>query len=693
MNKHKRQAAAKRKETEKREVETSSRRNLAGVRVKQQNLVYVIGLVPDLKDESGLLQTLRGKEYFGQYGDVEKIVVSKAKPGAINQGIGVYVTFATKEAAATCINSVDGSENGERTLRAQYGTTKYCSAYLRGEVCNNKSCSFLHENGEDGQNTTLQNEPLPSRPAQRPSYSAQPTNPHLPPKPPPSVASSSQPMVRENSKTDSDSSRKDSTDASALPSTVSWAAANTSALKPRQPTQPTSRATPSPQVTNVVPISQKTEGMKQTPEPAKQQPSSTAPVALKSTNTASAPKNLQSANPSKQESSAFDQLIASLNSDSFRFVFDESEYSTEELAALDRYPSQIDPYGGARRRTKMEREAAKQAELEAEALAKMSSQPAALQEAIDDEPVESGSLALGGEPEDNPRSTASRGAIGRPSQSSGTNFASDQFTSAQLRSLTPQQRQMLAGSGMHSAPSLGLPSGQPFSGTNFDLDQRSTGFSGQSQYDASHGHARQQSRFNFANDSAKTNAARYPSQQQGSSSQHFYTSSVQGPPPGLKTAGTPPISGGGMFAQGHGFTSSMGAGFGSMKDANVDIARGRSGTNDISKREYILSLQNANLVSSPPLAPAPGLLNSLYGQYAGAYQDPGLVKQKKKGKKHRHANTSSSGGGVVDLADPSILQARLHQNNNGTGQGLFGGQNQGGYNQSNMVYGGGYGRW
>jgi CCR4-NOT transcription complex subunit 4 len=117
QNKQKKLAASRRKESEKREVETSSRRNLAGVRVKQQNLVYVIGLVPSIKDENVLLQTLRGDEYFGQYGEIEKIVVSKAKPGAANQGVGVYVTYTTKEAAATCINTVDGSMNGDRVLR------------------------------------------------------------------------------------------------------------------------------------------------------------------------------------------------------------------------------------------------------------------------------------------------------------------------------------------------------------------------------------------------------------------------------------------------------------------------------------------------------------------------------------------------------------------------------------------------
>jgi RNA recognition motif. (a.k.a. RRM, RBD, or RNP domain) len=77
----------------------------------------VIGLVPSIKDENLLLQTLRGQEYFGQYGEIEKIVVSKAKPGAVNQGVGVYVTYTTKEAAATCINAVDSSMNGDRVLR------------------------------------------------------------------------------------------------------------------------------------------------------------------------------------------------------------------------------------------------------------------------------------------------------------------------------------------------------------------------------------------------------------------------------------------------------------------------------------------------------------------------------------------------------------------------------------------------
>jgi CCR4-NOT transcription complex subunit 4 len=179
---------------------------------------------------------------------------------------------------------------------------------------------------------------------------------------------------------------------------------------------------------------------------------------------------------------------------------------------------------------------------------------------------------------------------------------------------------------------------------------------------------------------------------------------MPGPPPGLKSTGTPPVSGN-VFGQGHGFGASA---FGSAaKDNSNDLLqsliRGRGAgsgqAHDAGKREYISNFSNQipSTSSSTP-APASGLLASLYGAQPGAFQDFG-PKQKKKGKKHRHANTSSSGGsGLVYLADPSILQARMqHQqqgSNTGVGQGLFGGQTQGGYNP-NMMYGsgGGYGRW
>lgn len=114
-------AMARKKETEQRQVETLNRKNLAGIRVVQKNLVYVVGLSQKSSEEE-FLRTLRGSQYFGQYGKITKIVVSKAKEGQNNannnnNSIGVYVTFENREDAAKCIAAVDGSQNSERTLR------------------------------------------------------------------------------------------------------------------------------------------------------------------------------------------------------------------------------------------------------------------------------------------------------------------------------------------------------------------------------------------------------------------------------------------------------------------------------------------------------------------------------------------------------------------------------------------------
>lgn len=68
--------------------------------------------------------------------------------------VGVYVTYSRKEDAAACIKSIDGTVHEGRVLRASYGTTKYCTFFLRGLVCQNPGCMYLHEPGEEADSYT-----------------------------------------------------------------------------------------------------------------------------------------------------------------------------------------------------------------------------------------------------------------------------------------------------------------------------------------------------------------------------------------------------------------------------------------------------------------------------------------------------------------------------------------------------------
>ncbi|KAL2549477.1 uncharacterized protein Fot_11007 [Forsythia ovata] len=125
------------------------KKDLANVRVIQRKMAYVIGLPLSLADEDLLLR----KEYFGQYGKITKVSLSRNASGAIQQFINdtcsVYITYSKEEDALRCIQSVHGFVLEGRDLRASFGTAKYCHAWLRNMPCNNSACLYLHSIGDD----------------------------------------------------------------------------------------------------------------------------------------------------------------------------------------------------------------------------------------------------------------------------------------------------------------------------------------------------------------------------------------------------------------------------------------------------------------------------------------------------------------------------------------------------------------
>ncbi|KAG5650054.1 hypothetical protein H0H81_000943 [Sphagnurus paluster] len=143
----------KQRERERKELETLGRRHLANVRVVQRNVVYVVGIGPKFAKEE-LIPTLRSNEYFGQYGKITKILLVKRTPsGGGAPVLGLYITYHRREDAARSIAAVDGaaSPGGARgeVMRASYGTTKYCMAFLRGVTCSDHGCMNLHEWGDE----------------------------------------------------------------------------------------------------------------------------------------------------------------------------------------------------------------------------------------------------------------------------------------------------------------------------------------------------------------------------------------------------------------------------------------------------------------------------------------------------------------------------------------------------------------
>ncbi|XP_057451428.1 uncharacterized protein LOC130743273 isoform X2 [Lotus japonicus] len=126
---------------------SEGRKQLSNVRVIQRNLVYIMGLPLNLADED----LLQRREYFGQYGKVLKVSMSRTAAGVVqqfpNNTCSVYITYSKEEEAIRCIQNVHGFVLEGRPLRACYGTTKYCHAWLRNMPCSNSDCLYLHEIG------------------------------------------------------------------------------------------------------------------------------------------------------------------------------------------------------------------------------------------------------------------------------------------------------------------------------------------------------------------------------------------------------------------------------------------------------------------------------------------------------------------------------------------------------------------
>ena len=117
--------------------------SLKKIRIIQQNLIHVQGLPKSLNKKS----LLESPEYFGQYGTIKNIVLSKKINPENNKEIcSLYITYENKIQAAIAILCVDSLLIRGKIIRAFYGTTKYCNYFLNNKICPNiNKCMFIHE--------------------------------------------------------------------------------------------------------------------------------------------------------------------------------------------------------------------------------------------------------------------------------------------------------------------------------------------------------------------------------------------------------------------------------------------------------------------------------------------------------------------------------------------------------------------
>lgn len=108
--------------------------------------MFVVGLPPRLADA----EILKKHEYFGKYGKIHKVVINPSTTYAGVQGpsASAYVTYVHNNDALRAIQSVNNIAIDGRSIKTSLGTTKYCSHFMKNQVCPKPDCMYLHELGD-----------------------------------------------------------------------------------------------------------------------------------------------------------------------------------------------------------------------------------------------------------------------------------------------------------------------------------------------------------------------------------------------------------------------------------------------------------------------------------------------------------------------------------------------------------------
>ena len=114
---------------------------LKKLRIIKQNLIHVQGLPKYLVN----VNILKSRKYFGQYGTIKNIIISKKINQENNKEVySVYITYKNNIEDACAILCVDSLLIFGKIIRAFFGTTKYCNYFLNNKTCPNlKKCMYI----------------------------------------------------------------------------------------------------------------------------------------------------------------------------------------------------------------------------------------------------------------------------------------------------------------------------------------------------------------------------------------------------------------------------------------------------------------------------------------------------------------------------------------------------------------------
>jgi len=114
---------------------------LQQIRIRQKNIVYVVGLPVSLCNA----KLLKSHKWFGKFGTISRICFNTSPKCVKANSIPTFVTYTNESDALQAIRKMNlfCLADGTR-LKTNFGRTKFCPAFTQGDQCMNEKCKFLH---------------------------------------------------------------------------------------------------------------------------------------------------------------------------------------------------------------------------------------------------------------------------------------------------------------------------------------------------------------------------------------------------------------------------------------------------------------------------------------------------------------------------------------------------------------------
>ncbi|CAD8195532.1 unnamed protein product [Paramecium octaurelia] len=135
------------------EISLQNKTLLAEIRIICKNLIYVIGLAPGIAKEESILGSMVKSKNQQQFRAT--LLIHLHMLPTLHTEMNRKHRWQFQQTSYLKFTACERFPLHDRYVKASFGTTKYCTNFLKGQQCKIKDCVYLHQHPKDKESTQV----------------------------------------------------------------------------------------------------------------------------------------------------------------------------------------------------------------------------------------------------------------------------------------------------------------------------------------------------------------------------------------------------------------------------------------------------------------------------------------------------------------------------------------------------------